>query len=168
MTDTYKPKPDAAHTDAATEKNLDTTANSAPPGVPTAGPENPAKPLGYFTTRAAAAHFGPGFLNEDACREWVVSRLHPGGASCPGCGLRIEDDKSFRAGKRCHCGRCGRWFTATTGTFLDGAHLSFGQVFLLAALIEHINHPARIALLVDISVDTVRLWVKKFRLLSHD
>lgn len=171
MTDTYKQKTDAASPTAAPDKNLDTTANPAPLGVPTAWDENSARPLGfigYFTTRAAAAHFGPDFLNEDACREWVVSRLHPGGAFCPGCGLRLEDDASFRAGKRCHCGRCGRWFTATTGTFLEGAHLDFAQVYALALFIELGHTPARISSMLGISADTVRLWMKKFRMLSHD
>lgn len=168
MTDTYKPKPDAASTTTAPDENLDTTANPAPLGVPTAGDEKSAKPLRYFTTGDALGDFVPVFINEDACREWAISRLHPGGAFCPDCGLKLDNDTRFRAGKRCHCGRCGRWFTATTGTFLEGAHLDFAQVYALALFIELGHTPARISSMLGISADTVRLWVKKFRMLSHD
>lgn len=168
---TYKRKPDAAPTDAAPEKDLDTAANSAPLGVPAAEPENTVKPLsfiGFFTTRQALVYFDPDFFDEDACREWVISRLHPGGAFCPGCGLKLDNDKRFRGGKRCHCGRCGRMFTAKSGTFLEGMHLDFAQVYALALLIELGHSPAVIAPMVGVSSDTVRLWQKKFRMLSND
>jgi len=29
------------------------------------------------------------FLDDGSCREWVLSRLHPDGPRCPGCGESI-------------------------------------------------------------------------------
>lgn len=145
-----------------------TSANSAPRELPNAEEENPAKPLGHFTARQALVYFDPDFFDEAACREWVISRLHPGGPACPGCGLKLDDDKSFRAGKRCHCGRCGRWFTATTRTILEGTHLDFAQVYALALFIELGIPATRTASMLGISADTVRLWMKKFRMFSND
>lgn len=126
-------------------------------------PEKSVRPLPHFTTRQALLHFHPDFLDETACREWVIARLHPGGAHCPQCGLKLDSDTAFRAGKRCHCGRCGRGFTATTGTFLEGMHFDFGQVYALALLIELKIAPAKIASMIGVSTDTVRNWQMKFR-----
>jgi len=91
--------------------------------------------------------------------------MHGDNPACPYCGLRLEGAtlKSFWAGKRCHCGRCGRWFTARTGTFLSAAELTYSQVFLLAALIPTGLTPARIAAFVGVSADTVRIWSKRFK-----
>lgn len=136
--------------------------NSAPAPQGPGAPENSAT-LRSFTTGEAAADFTAAYLNEDRVRQWVIETLHDGATRCPSCGLALDDDTSFRAGKRCHCGRCGRWFTATTGTFLEGTHLDFRQVYLLAVLIE-LKLPARqIAYFVGVSADTVRIWIKRFR-----
>ncbi|MCL4873841.1 hypothetical protein KJ039_07160 [bacterium] len=137
-------------------------APALPEGGPEAPPENSAT-LRSFTTAEALADFTAAWLNEDRCRQWVIDQLHDFAARCPSCGLALDDDASFRAGKRCHCGRCGRWFTATTGTFLEGAHLDFRQVYLLAVLIELKLSPRQIAYFVGVSADTVRLWIKRFR-----
>lgn len=127
------------------------------------GPDSAVVPISSFTSAAAAAAFGAKFLDEGACRDWVISRLHPDGARCPGCGLRLDDDSGFNAGKRCVCGRCGKYFTATSSTFLQGAHLSYRQAFLLAVLIGRGFKPQGIAEVLNISVDTVRIWIKRFR-----
>ena len=125
--------------------------------------ERPARSIAFFTTRGAALNFDPSFMDEARCREWITSRLHREGARCPHCGLVLDGDRAFRAGRRVHCGRCGRWYTARSGTFLQGSQLSDAGIFLLATLLEcKVSHDT-IAELVGISADTVRLWEKKFR-----
>ena len=71
--------------------------------------------------QGAAAIFGPNFLDESVCRAWVLNRLHPGGARCPGCGSRLHSKKSARfwQDKPVRCG-CGKSFSARTDTALAG------------------------------------------------
>lgn len=144
-----------------------------------AGPEKPGKKpgdrggtparRGFFTIAEAAACFSAKFFDERICREWVIDRLHPEGARCPECGLKVDDPttlQNFWAGRRCVCGRCGRKFTATSGTFLSGAQMSYRQAFLLAYLVDIMREPlgtSRIAAAVGVSPDTVRVWIKRFR-----
>ncbi len=124
--------------------------------------------LAYFLPKDIARLFGPSSLDEVACRETALRLLHPDGAACPECWLKIDDEPAsgFRRGRRCVCGRCGRWFTARTGTILQGTHLDDRQIILLAVLIDLMDNgitPARIAEIVGVSVDTVRDWQKRFR-----
>lgn len=118
-----------------------------------------------------AQSFGPEYLDETACRARLINLLHPNGAFCPDCGLSLDgaSKESFHAGRRCVCGRCGRWFTATSGTFLQGAQLDYRQVYLLATLIDLMRTGINTQLLadiIDISADTCRLWMKRFDILE--
>lgn len=128
-------------------------------------PEDRPGGLRYFTPAQA----GRGLIqivDEDRARAWAIAQLHPFGARCPECGLSLDNDKPFLEGKRCACGRCGKGFTARTGTILQGAQLYYGQAALLAALVDIMEKgltPARVGELVGVSEDTVRLWQKKFR-----
>jgi len=106
------------------------------------------------------------FLDDGSCREWVLSRLHPDGPRCPGCGESITSYpslRSFRMGARVRCCRCGKYFTALTGTFLSGCHLSFPQVVLMAILIDAGADDARIARLMEVSTEGVRGWRLRFQ-----
>ena len=117
----------------------------------------------------AAASFSTAIFSEDAARAEVLLKLHPDGAVCPSCGLALDGptERSFWAGRRCECGRCGRWFSARSGTFLDNAHLSYAQVILIAALLCEGLHPIRIAALAGVSADTVRIWNKRFKAFDY-
>lgn len=142
--------------------------NAAKLTAPAPDGENTAWSHDSFPIWAALA-FSTAYMDEIYCRKHVIEWLHGGNAACPDCGLRLEGAtlSSFWAGKRCHCGRCGRWFTARTDTFLAHAELTYSQVFLLAALIPTDLHPARIADFVGVSADTVRIWIKRFKSLDY-
>jgi transposase-like protein len=73
-------------------------------------------------------------LDEQACYDFLVDLLHPGGLACPGCGR----PRSY-AVHRCHrepvldyrCWHCGRVFNAWTGTALQGTQKTPAQLVLL-------------------------------------
>lgn len=163
MTNTYKSSPCPSGCVPGIKCEYCTAENSAPEEASQGASEKFAPRPGFFSPRDAADHLSADILDEALCREWIISRMHPDGARCPDCGLVLNDDASFRAGRRCHCGRCGRWYTATTDTFLEGTHLDFSQAYLLAVLIDLEVPPHRIAYCVGVSTDTVRIWVKRFK-----
>lgn len=114
-----------------------------------------------FTVSEAVAVFDAGFLNSSRCREWVLKQLHPGGVGCPDCGAAITEGLSPFDRRKCK--KCGKWFTALTGTFLHGAQLEPEQVFLLAVLSGLGVDKKEIARILGIHPDSVRLWQAKFR-----
>ncbi|WKZ34017.1 MAG: hypothetical protein QY316_06365 [Thermodesulfobacteriota bacterium] len=136
--------------------------------------EDASRALKYFTASDAAAAFSVDFLDEAACRAWVLRNLHPGEARCPGCRASVEGPgavRNFWAGERCACKLCGRKFTAVSGTFLQGAQLAFRQVFLMAALMEVREHGLDIKLIagmIGVSPDTIRIWLRKFKVFGEE
>jgi transposase len=64
-------------------------------------------------------------LDEQACYERLLTWIHPGGLTCPGC---HHDDRlhTHRRDRQpvldYRCGHCGRVFNAFTGTALQGTH----------------------------------------------
>jgi len=126
-----------------------------------------------ITPLAAVSDFLPEFLDEARCREWIYRRLHPTGVFCPACELFVENptqDRAFWAGRQVHCA-CGRWFTALTNTPFCGSKLDTRQLFLLTVLIGMMDSrltPAFIASCVDVSPDTVRFYIKKFKVIGGE
>ena len=119
-----------------------------------------------FLPKDVAKDFAAAFLDEDVCRHWIIKHLHPESApTCPNCHTDISDrvlPRYWEGGRIC-CNTCGKFFTALTGTFLNGCHLNFSGVFLLALFLG-INVPLGIvATKLDISEETARLWRNKFR-----
>ncbi len=116
--------------------------------------------------------FSAKLFDEDACRQWVIGRLHLDGARCPGCNVPLQDKSTlanFWQGKRCCCKSCGRWFTAKTRTFLQGMQMEFRQVFLLAVLLDLMENPPTpelIARFVGVSLNTVSFWHKKIKVVE--
>ena len=105
------------------------------------------------------------FMNEVKCREWILNKLHPTGAHCPGCGQVLDDAgrlKNFYNGDRLACRICRKYFTALTGTFFSGAHLDFKGLFLLTALSGCGVPDKIIAEKLDITLQCARSWRIKF------
>ena len=137
--------------------------------------KNSTKTAEYNSMPSSGGHgFNAGdlasFLDEAACREHILQAVHGTDARCPGCDVRIQDTstlKNFWGGKRCVCKRCGRWFTALSGTFLQGMQLDFRTVLLIAVLAD-CPHPglnvSYIARLAGVSPKTVRIWLQRLRL----
>lgn len=130
---------------------------------------NPGTPA-TFTAADALAAFGPEFLDDGFCRDWVLRRLHPAGVFCPGCGVVIEGDnrlQRFWSGLRLTCPACGKFFTALTGTFLARSQQSFRELVLLAFLLEAGFSNTETARLVRNHPNTVRMWRLKFETLKE-
>jgi hypothetical protein len=108
-----------------------------------------------------------GFFDEEICRVWILGRLHPDGAACPACLSPIAGEaslQSFWSGDRVRCVRCGKYFTALTGTFLAGGHLGYTQVILIGILIGSLADDSAIASIMSMSTEGVRLWRRRFEL----
>ena len=124
---------------------------------------------GNFLHNDVAGAFNAGFLDEVARRHWILNAVHCGqDISCPQCTapLTRKNILRFSLAKRIRCHACGKFFTALTGTFLQGCHLSFRQIILLAVFLHFGIRPATIADKVGVSEETVRLWQKKFSALK--
>jgi len=106
------------------------------------------------------------FVDEEFCRQWTLKTFHPSGPVCPFCGLRIIDngfvEKFYRA-ISVKCPHCGKWFRATTGTFLEGSHLSFRQVVVMLLLIEANQPTEAISQLIRADNETVRRWKRRIK-----
>jgi transposase-like protein len=125
---------------------------------------------GLFMPADVARDFGADFLDERACRQWILAAVHPSGtASCPQCHGELTGIamRRFWEGKRIRCRNCGKYFTALTGTFLGGCHMSFNQIVLFAVFLNFGIQFRDIAKILKISPETVRLWDNKFTALKR-
>jgi len=122
--------------------------------------------LGFFTPADIFHSFGVNFLDESVCRHRILERLHPDYVMCPGCKAEITGKvlQNFWEGKRirCRAEKCGKFFTALTGTFLSGCHLDYRGMILLAIFLHLGIRNELIADKLAVSVETVRLWQKKY------
>lgn len=108
--------------------------------------------------------FRADFLSESACRDWVLKRLHPTGAHCPGCCTAVPERslQRFWMSERVKCCQCNKFFDARTNTFLSGCQLSYRKVMLLAVLLSPDLTDKAIAVILDMSAANVCLWRNKF------
>ena len=121
---------------------------------------------GNFDLHEVALSFNADFLDEESCRRWILDNIyHEKDFSCPQCSapLTVKGLLRFRTAERVRCHACGKFFTALTGTFLQGCHLTFRQIILLAVFLYFGIRHTVIAGKVGISEETVRLWQKKFQ-----
>lgn len=119
------------------------------------------KVVKHFLPANVYGMFSAEFLDEGACRYALLQNMHQGHATCPRCRSAIVSS-GFWAGKRTRCQSCGKFFTAVTGTFLNGTHFDFRTVFCIALFLEAGLTHKKIGALLDISPETVRLWKMKF------
>lgn len=106
------------------------------------------------------------FFNETKCREWLLTKLHPSGARCPGCGAAQVDTgriKNFYNGDRLSCSICGKYFTALTATPFSGNHFDFKSLFFLAFLIGCGIQNKIIARKLDITLQSAGRWRRKIK-----
>jgi hypothetical protein len=116
--------------------------------------------LNFFTTADVAEIFGPNFLDGDVCRRWVLRRLHPAGGFCPGCGSGVDGSSAgrFWMWKAITCRRCGKEFTARTGTILAGKNLSYREIVLMGWMMADGKTNSEIAGVIGCNRETIRLW----------
>ena len=92
---------------------------------------------------------------------WVLYKLHgTDPPRCPRCGEPVADNllRTFWESRRLCCGKCRKMFTALTGTFLSGCHMTFRDIFLLAVLLSFDLADRHIAQIMKMSPENVRLW----------
>lgn len=117
-----------------------------------------------FSVAQIGQVFDANFLDESACRLWILKALHnKPPVICPECGSKLSESccGRFWEAKRIRCTNCGKFFTALTKTILSGCHLNFRSIMLLAVLLHYGFKTDLIAKKLDISSETVRLWQKK-------
>lgn len=119
---------------------------------------------GVFTPQDIESVFNANFLDYEFARIWVLKRLHPDGAYCPGCGVAVHENKMqrFWSNQRISCRVCGKYFTALTGTFVAGCQMDFRSLILLSFLLALDVNAQIIARIIGISKENVRLWRLKF------
>ena len=123
---------------------------------------------GFFSIDDVIREFRACFLSESACRDWVMKRIHPTGAYCPGCHVAIPEKslQRFWNSQRVKCCQCNKFFDARTGTFLSGCQMDYREVILLAVLLTPDITDKIIADILNISAENVRLWRNKFEALE--
>lgn len=121
-----------------------------------------------MSTQALMMEIRRGFsiemLNEEACRDWFLRKLHPEGARCPECGHEIISEKkasSFWELKRVTCLACGRTFSAVTGTSLHKIGIEFRALYLLLFMVAHGIRVNKIAAQLGISNGAAYMWANK-------
>jgi hypothetical protein len=62
-----------------------------------------------------------------------------------------------------HCVRCGKYFTALTGTFLAGVHLGYARIILIGILLGAMDDDSVIASIMSMSTEGIRLWRLRFQ-----
>jgi transposase-like protein len=87
-------------------------------------------------------------LDEQACYDWLVSRLYPRGLACPHCGRKrgLGVHRRHRAPVLDYqCPRCAAVFNAFTGTALAGTHRRPSELVLILRGIAQGAPTARLA-----------------------
>ena len=116
--------------------------------------------------KSVIENFTVELFDERVCREWILNKLHPEGASCPGCGKPILSAKclqNFWNLKRVFCKDCKKIFTALTGTMLNGIQMDLRTLFVMAVFWQLGADKKVIAKLLKIHPETVRFWEMKFK-----
>ena len=124
----------------------------------------------FFLPGDVAKAFSADFLDEVACRRWILETMYDAVCfTCPQCSAPLTEKglRHFWLSERIRCYACGKFFTALSGTFLQGCHLAFREIILLAVFLCFKIHHREIARILKISPETVRLWHKKFSALER-
>ena len=112
-------------------------------------------------------HFTPALFNEKVCRVWILQQLHPEGVTCPDCGAVVTSEKVLSTWEnlgRVSCRSCSRYFTAASGTILQGAKLDIQTLYALALLLNFKVPIVRVAQTLKISYGTVSSWEIRLKL----
>lgn len=115
--------------------------------------------------------FSANFLDETFCVRYLLQKLHPSDLRCTYCNKAFTDKTTldnFAALKRCQCKFCKRWFTALTGTFLQGSQLNLREIIILMLFTFYEISHAEIARVLSVHPDTVKLWQRKIKLLAEE
>ncbi|MDZ7641628.1 MAG: hypothetical protein U5J62_06375 [Desulfurivibrio sp.] len=116
---------------------------------------------------AICAEFSPAILDDQACKGLVIRHLHgEAGAAhpaCPFCSTLLTGQQTFRwsNGQRVKCRRCRKSLNYTSGTILDGLHISARELVLFAALVDLGCNDQKVAELLGRDRGTIKNWRRK-------
>ena len=71
------------------------------------------------------------FPDDEAAEQWLISVRWPEGVECPRCGSDRVRERLSRVPQPFHCAACRKYFSAKTGTLMQGSNLGF-QTWVLA------------------------------------
>jgi transposase-like protein len=95
-----------------------------------------------------------GLLDEQACHDFLLKRLHPGGLCCPS-GHTADRHAVHKRDRRpifqFRCRDCQRFFTLFTGTVLDGVRFKCSQIVQILRGIAQATPTAQLAREMGIS-----------------
>jgi len=113
---------------------------------------------GVFLPADVVRDFDTTWLDEALCRSWVMLRIHHAGAGCPECGTGLTESQrlSFFNQRRVRCSGCGKYFSATTGTFICRTKLDYRQLVLMYFLIGIGVDDEKIS--TALNVDKTTVW----------
>lgn len=119
---------------------------------------------GFLMPEEMVRAFHAGFLDERACRHWILKKLHPKGPLCPVCGQDMQSRclKRYWENRRIQCHQCGKWFTALTGTIFQRTKMDFSEIMLLALFLGMDQPPKTIAGFLNEDEKTIRIWRHRF------
>lgn len=103
-------------------------------------------------------------LNEEACRNWFLKKIHPDGVFCPHCHGEVTSEKRrtrFWEMLRTTCPLCSRSFSAVTGTELNGIGIDFRALYLLLFMVNNGAKPINICKQLRISSGAAYVWANK-------
>ena len=111
----------------------------------------------------------PLLLDRYMCETLLLFDLYRGQvAVCPACGYQLtgKAKRTWGKWKKVRCKKCGKFFSARTGTILAGGKLSITQYFILLMGLAMGGSDAAVADVCGIHRDTVRLWRLKLSTLE--
>jgi transposase-like protein len=120
----------------------------------------------FIAPDSVVKSFNADYLDEVACRTWILKGLHGNNAHCPGCGALILDMKRlqrFWGVQRLRCKECKAFFTALTDTIFSGCHMSLREIYLMLILLSLGVKDKIIADKLNMSQESIRLWRLKFK-----
>jgi transposase-like protein len=103
-------------------------------------------------------------MEETACRDFFLRKLHPMGVFCPECKSEVISSRlleSFWNMQRIHCRDCGRSFSAVTGTVLNGIGIEWRALYMLLFLVGCGVRTNQISRPLGISNGAAYLWANK-------
>ncbi len=103
---------------------------------------------------------GP-LLDPQACRDWLLSKLHPKGFACPRCGVPILGEQkmaNLRILRSVNCESCKRSFTAFSGTIFSSSHLTPAKIVSMLYLFRQGETDGVIASRLGVDRSAVNRW----------
>ena len=99
------------------------------------------------------------FPDNDTAERWFTNVRWPEGVCCPRCGSVRVRERPSRVPQPFHCGACRKYFSAKTGTLMEGSNLGFRTwVLALYLLSTGIKGTSSMKLHRDLGITQKSAW----------